>query len=146
MEREASTSTDGGWWYRADVENGVNACRVITDLFPPSGADVLTRALDTADLFAAGVADYGELRGVRVEVESILAELGEEAGAQERDGQIAIERPELAPHYLSVLAVRAAIHRQPDQAQQLARDARERAQSGAASGGRWGLRRRRTLR
>lgn len=134
MEPAASTTTDRGWWYRADVEHGVNACRVITDLFPPGDAGVLTRALDEADLFAAGVTDYGELRGVRVEVESVLAELAERAGGREHDGLVEVESADLAPAYLAVLAVRAAIHRQPERAQVLARDARARAQSVATPG------------
>jgi hypothetical protein len=87
MERDSATSADGGWWYRADVENGVNACRVITDLFPVDATELLGRALE-----------------------------------------------------------RAAIHRQPDRAQHLARDARERARSLAACDGRRGLRRRRAAR
>jgi hypothetical protein len=147
MERDATTSTDGGWWYRADVENGVNACRVIADLFPTAEADVLARALDTADLFAAGVVDYGELRNVRVQVEVVLAELAEAAGVREIDGEvIAVDLPELGAPYLAVLAVRAAIHRQPERAQRYGREAREQARAAASTGGRWPLRRRRSVR
>lgn len=126
MDQGSIEGGDAGRFYRSDVEQGVDACRVITDLFPPEDAEVLRRSLDTADLFAAGILTYRDLQAARIDVEAVLGALAPAVGARERDGVVVeADHPELLPPYLAVRAVRAAVRRQPEQAQSYARQARQ---------------------